>query len=59
MLPAIPVIFDIICTVAALKLKAAIGLRAALEIFLLHQNLSLFTVTFGGKVLTLAKSRGS
>ena len=41
------------------KLKAAIWLRAALEIFLLHQNLSLFTVTFGEKVLTLAKSRGS
>ena len=41
------------------KLKAAIGLRAALENFLLHQNLSLFTVTFGEKVLTLAKSRGS
>ena len=40
------------------KLKAAIGLRAALQNFLLHQNLCLFTVTFGEKVLTLAKSRG-
>ena len=41
------------------KLRAAIELRAALGIFLLHQNSSLFTVTFGEKVLTLAKSRGS
>ena len=41
------------------KLRAAIGLRTALGIFLLHQNSSLFTVTFGEKVLTLAKSRGS
>ena len=41
------------------KLRAAIGLRATLENFLLHQNSSLFTVTFGEKVLTLAKSRGS
>ena len=41
------------------KLKAAIRLKAALGNFLLHQNSSLFTVTFGGKVLTLAKSRGS
>ena len=41
------------------KLGAAIGLRAALGNFLLHQNSSLFTVTFGEKVLTLAKSRGS
>ena len=41
------------------KLRAALGLRAAIEIFLLHQNSSLFTVTFGEKVLTLAKSRGS
>ena len=41
------------------KLKAAIILRAALQNFLVHQNLSLFTVTFGEKVLTLAKSRGS
>ena len=38
------------------KLKAANGLKAALENFLLHQNLSLFTVTFGEKVLTFAKS---
>ena len=45
-------------TVAA-HLRAAIGLRASLEIFLLHQNSSLFTVTFGEKVLTLAISRGS
>ena len=28
------------------KLKAATGLRAALDIFLLHQNSTLFTVTF-------------
>ena len=41
------------------KLRAALGLRAAFGIFLLHQNSSLFTVTFGEKVLTLAKSRGS
>ena len=41
------------------KLRAAIGLRAAFGKFLLHQNSSLFTVTFGEKVLTLAKSRGS
>ena len=41
------------------KLKATIGLIAALENFLLHKNLSLFSVTFGEKVLTLAKSRGS
>ena len=41
------------------KLRAAIGLKAALFYFLLHQNSSLFTVTFGEKVLTLAKSRGS
>ena len=41
------------------KLRAAIGLRDALGIFLLHKNSSLFTVTFGEKVLTLAKSRGS
>ena len=41
------------------KLRAAIGLRAALGNFLLHQNSSLFTVTFEGKVPTLAKSRSS
>ena len=41
------------------KLRAAIGLRATLGIFLLHQNSSLSTVTFGEKVMTLAKSRGS
>ena len=41
------------------KLRAAIGLRAAFGKFLLHQNSSLFTVTFGEKVLTSAKSRGS
>ena len=40
------------------KLKAAIGLRAAFGKFLLHRNASLCTVTFGEKVLTLAKSRG-
>ena len=39
------------------KLRAAIGLRASFGNFLLHQNSSLFTVTFGEKVLTLAKSR--
>ena len=41
------------------KLRAAIGLRAAFEKNSLHQNSSLCTVTFGEKVLTLAKSRGS
>ena len=41
------------------KLRALIGLRASFGIFLLHQNSSLFTVTFEEKVLTLAKSRGS
>ena len=41
------------------KLRAATGLRAALENFLLHESISLFTVTFGEKVPTLAKSRGS
>ena len=40
-------------------LKSRSKLRAALGIFLLHRNSSLFTVTFGEKVLTLAKSRGS
>ena len=40
------------------KLRAAIGLRASLDIFLLHQNSSLFTVTFGEKILTLANSCG-
>ena len=40
------------------KLRAAIGLRAAFGKILLHQNSSLCTVTFGEKVLTLAKSRG-
>ena len=38
------------------KLRAAIGLRAAFGKLLLHQNSSLCTVTFGKKVLTLAKS---
>ena len=41
------------------KLRAAIGIRVAFEIFLLHENKGLFTVTFGDKVSTLAKSRGS
>ena len=41
------------------KLKAAIGLRAAFGKILLDQNSSLCTVTFGEKILTLAKSRGS
>ena len=40
------------------RLRAAAGLRAAFENFLLHESISLFTVTFGEKVLTLAKSRG-
>ena len=39
-------------TVAA-HLRAVIGLRAAFGKFLLHQNSSLCTVTFGEKVLTL------
>ena len=43
----------------ATHLRAAIGLRAAFRNFLIHQNLSLCTVTFGEKVLTLAKSRSS
>ena len=38
------------------KLKAAIRLKAALGNFLLHQNSSLFTVTFKEKLLALAKS---
>ena len=38
------------------KLRAAIGLRASYGNFLLHQNSSLFTVTFGEKVLTLANT---
>ena len=41
------------------KLRAAIGLRAAFGKFLLHQISSLCTVTFGEKVLTVAKSRSS
>ena len=41
------------------KLRAAFGLRAAFEKLLLHQNSSLCTVTFGEKVLTLAKSRSA
>ena len=41
------------------KLRATIGLRAAFENFLLHQNSGLCTVTFGEKVLTLAKSYGN
>ena len=47
-----------IITVAA-HLRAAIGLRAAFGNFLLHENKDLFTLTFGEKVPTLAKSRGS
>ena len=39
------------------KLRAAIRLRATLGNFLLQQNLCVFTVTFGEKVQTLAKSR--
>ena len=38
------------------KLKNAIRLKATLGNFLLHQNSSSFTVTFGEKVLTLAHS---
>ena len=41
------------------KLRAATVLRAALEKFLLHENISLFAVTFGEKVPALGKSRGS
>ena len=37
-------------------LRVAIRLRAAFGNFLLHQNSSLITVTFGDKVLILAKS---
>ena len=48
----------LICS-ANLRLTVAAHLRAALENLLLHQNSSLFTVTFGEEVLTLAKSRGS
>ena len=40
-------------------LKSRSKLRAALGNFLLNQDSNLFTVTFGEKVLTLAKSRGS
>ena len=40
-------------------LKSRSKLRAAFGKFLLHQNSILCTVTFGEKVLTLAKSRGS
>ena len=38
-------------------LKSRSELRAVVGKFFLHQNSSLFTVTFGEKVLTLAKSR--
>ena len=41
------------------KLRAATVLRAALEKILLHENISLFSVTFGEKVPALGKSRGS
>ena len=40
------------------KSRAAIRLRAAFGNFLLYKNSSLFTMTLGEKVLTLAKSRG-
>ena len=40
------------------KLRAALGLRAAFGIFYYIKK-SLFTVTFGEKVLSLAKSSGS
>ena len=40
-------------------LKSRSKLRAAFEKLLLHQNSSLCTVTFGEKVLTLAKSRSA
>ena len=42
-----------------LKLRAAIRLRAAFGNLLLHENRGLFTVNFGDKAPTLAKSRGS
>ena len=38
------------------KLRAIIELGAALWKFLVHKSVSLFTVTFGENVLTLAKS---
>ena len=44
--------FKVTSSIAA-HLRAAIGSRAALRSFLLYQNSSLFTVTFGEKVLTL------
>ena len=40
----------------ARKLRAAIELKTLFGNFLLHQNSILFTVTFGEKMLTLAKS---
>ena len=40
-------------------LKSHSKLRAALEKILLHENISLFSVTFGEKVPALGKSRGS
>ena len=49
----------ILTLVAHSKLRALIGLRDALGNFLLYQNSSLFTLTFGEKVLTVAKSHGS
>ena len=39
------------------KLRAAIWLRASFGNLLLHQNSSLFTVTFGEKVLNLGKAQ--
>ena len=41
------------------KSRAAFGLSATLGNFLLHQNSSLFAVTFEEKVPTLAKNSGS
>ena len=60
----LPAVFKIIYLhtqvhTVAVHLRAAIGLRAAFGKILLHQNSSLCTVTFGDKVLTLAKSRGT
>ena len=62
-LEMLPMLFSDTCRSRALKsrskLRAAIRLRAAFGNFSLHKNSSLFTVTFGEKFLTLAKSYGS
>ena len=41
------------------KFKASTGLRAAFQSFLLHKISTLFNLTFGDEVLTLAKRSGS